>query len=140
MSILGDLINATVTRLNAGSFSESFTAEKRLLPRRELEDITALMVDVFPGSEEWERQARSGVFTKTHNVSIAIQAPITSDANATFETYLALADEILADLSSITNLGGRLIDGFEREGPYSYDFAETLGVFLTMITIRFKGF
>ena len=48
MSIVTDVADAVAEELNAGSFSQAFTAARLVLPRFELKDLVELKVSVVP--------------------------------------------------------------------------------------------
>jgi len=50
MSIATDIADAVAAELNSGSFSQSFTAARLVLPRFELKDLAELKVSVVPKS------------------------------------------------------------------------------------------
>lgn len=140
MSAVVDIIDAVVTRLNAATFSESFTATKRHFPRRDHEDIDALIVDVYPGTEQWAKLDRNGSYLKTYEINVVVEAPVPSDANDELEPYINLVEEIKNDLVDQKRMASRNLVEVEQEAVYSSDFLELNGLFLAVITFKFKGF
>ena len=85
------LIDAIVTRLNAGTFTTSFTAAKRLFPRFKLEDITATVVDVFAGGVEFSKIDRAGNYLKSYEIKLVVLSPLTANTNAALSPFLELS-------------------------------------------------
>ena len=61
MSTVVDVADAVVTALNAGSFSQPFTAERAYLPCYELDDIKQLRVTVVPKTVEMQASTRNSI-------------------------------------------------------------------------------
>lgn len=132
-----DLTDAVVSYLNGLSLSQSFTSTKRLFPRRNKADISALTVDVFPISEEWDKLTRGGTYERVYTVAVAVIKPIDND-NTDIGTNLTLAEEIKENLSNQT-LDSKLCIGLDQPELYSYDFVADSGFFVSQINFRFKG-
>ena len=59
MSKIADIAQAVTDELNAGSFSQEFTAQRTCVPIFELKDMASLHVTVVPKGRELETAART---------------------------------------------------------------------------------
>ena len=135
-----DIADAVVTRLNAGTFSPSFTATKSLLPVYQLQDAPSLLVDVVVGSQTREKLTRGSVWLKSYTVSVIIRAKCDSTNNAELEPLEALGEAIKDHLASNEWSGGVVLSEIEQEVPFSIDRLVEQGIFATQIDFIFKGF
>lgn len=133
-----NVIDAVVTRLNASTFTTSFTASKRLFPRFQLENISATVVDVFPGSVEYVKLDRAGSYLKTYEIKLVILSPLTADNNAALSPFLLLAEEIKDDLAGQLMTGLPLVE-IETDDAFNFDLVETAGLVTYQITLFYKG-
>ena len=137
MAVILDLADAVATRLNAASFTESFTATRDVLPIKALEDIAALEVSVAAGAEAWEKSDRAGSYTVTYDVIVAVQAPIGTETAV--DACLVTVEEVKADLASQRMAGLPLVE-VEQEQPFDAELLYSSNVFLAVITFRYRGF
>lgn len=96
MSTITTIADAVVARLNAGSFSENFTAERHYQPSFDLTDLETLRVSVVPRSlailGASRRQSQYDA-----QIDIGIQKRLSaepSDDQAEIDALLTLAEEI----------------------------------------------
>lgn len=96
-----------VSRLNAGSWSASFTAAKAFLPDQSVKSLKTLKVEVIPRREEMERRTRSA-WTEQPTVSIVVRKKVGAEAGQVsvddVDAIVNLAAEIAADLQTVTRL------------------------------------
>jgi len=97
MALITDIADAVVAELAAGSFSQSFTPERRVLPIFDLPDLKGLHVTVVPRGVEIAGASRA---MSTHDVRIdvGIQKKVGTDLDAEVAQLCGLADEIAAYL------------------------------------------
>ena len=96
MSMVTDIADAVAAELNgaeSGTFGEDFTAERRVLPEFDLEDLAALMVSVVPKAVEITGSTRS-VCQYEIAVDIGIQKKTGTDLDAEVAALGTLVDEI----------------------------------------------
>ena len=96
MSLVTDIADAVAAELNGaeqGTFSESFTAERRVLPQFDLEDLAGLKVSVVPKAVEISGSTRS-VCQYDIAVDVGIQKKLGSDLDAEVAALGTLVDEI----------------------------------------------
>lgn len=137
MAVIVDLVEAVVARLNAASFTESFTAAKDLLPIKALEDIEVLEVSVAAGAEAWVKGDRAGTYTVSYDVVVAVQAPMTTETDV--DACLLTVEEIKADLATQRMASLPLVE-VEQDQPFDADMLYTSNVFLAVVTFRYRGF
>lgn len=93
MSRLGDIADAVVTALNAGSWSQTFTATRVYVPQFDLPDMATLRVTVVGRGVEVARSTRQG-HQYDYRVDVAVQKKLAGDTNAERDALLTLAEEI----------------------------------------------
>jgi hypothetical protein len=91
MSVITDIADAVVASLNAGTFSESFTAERLHQPSFELADLQTLRVSVVPKSMEIRNASRQHSFFDC-TIDVGLQQKVDDDARV--DELLVLAEQI----------------------------------------------
>ncbi len=99
MSLITDIADAVTAELNAappGSFGEAFTAQRRVLPVHELEDLAELKVTVVPKRVEITGSTRS---TSQYEIAVDIGiqrklSPGNTDLDTEVATLGTLVDQI----------------------------------------------
>lgn len=131
------LAGLVVTKLNATTFSQSFTATAKKYPLFKRDETTALEVVAIIGPETWTKLTRGGVCEVLFNVPLVIRQPV-SDPEGEIDDLLELIDEIKHELISST-LGNFTPVGITQLEPYSLEVNETEGLFQSFVTIQYKG-
>ena len=96
MSLVTDIADAVAAEINGApgdTFSEAFTAERRVLPEFALEDLAALKVSVVPKAVEISGSTRS-VCQYEISVDIGIQKKLGTDLDAEVAALGTVVDEI----------------------------------------------
>ena len=96
MSMVTTIADAVAAELNAaeqGTFSEDFTAERRVLPQFDLEDLAALLVTVVPKSVQIAGSTRS-VCQYDVAIDIGVQKKLGTDLDVEVAVMGTLVDEI----------------------------------------------
>lgn len=132
------LVGLVVARLNAVTYSPTFTATARLYPKFVREDTTALEVTVLSGPETWTKLNRAGMCEVLLNIPIVVRKPITSPETET-GALLTLVQEIKDDLIA-TPVGAFTPTGITQTEPFSIDASEAEGLFQSIVTVQYKGF
>lgn len=96
MSTIIDIAEAVATELNAaesGTFSQAFTAQRKVIPAYKLEELDGLKVSVVPKAIEITAATRIG---GQHDfaMDIGIQKRVGRDVDADVQTLIVLVDEI----------------------------------------------
>jgi len=92
-AIVNTIGDAVVTKLNAATFTQSFTAVRKYAPLYRLRDMDALHVTVVTSSESIEQSDRA---TRQHDytIDIGVQKRFSSDALTTLDPLADLVQEI----------------------------------------------
>lgn len=98
MNVLVQLADAIADSLNAGSFSQAFTAERLYQPVFDLPDLAGLRVSVVPRSVEITSTTRAKSFFDC-TVDIGLQLKIDDDIG--IDDLLTLAQEIIDALRGV---------------------------------------
>jgi len=93
VALVTDIADAVTSELNGETFSQAFTAERKVLPEFDLADLAELQVTVVPKGVEISRADRAhGQYDV--QVDIGVQKKIGSDVDAEVTDLLGLVDEI----------------------------------------------
>lgn len=96
MSLVTDIADAVTAALNGadpGTFSEAFTAERRVLPQFDLGDLAGLKVSVVPKAVEISGASRSTCQYEI-SIDIGIQKKLGTDLDAEVAVLGTLVDEV----------------------------------------------
>jgi len=93
MSLTIDIADAVVAELVAGSFSQAFVPERRVLPEFDIADMHDLKVTVVPKAVEISGSSRS-VCQYEVQVDIGIQKKLGTNLDVQVAELLDLVDEI----------------------------------------------
>ena len=89
------IAKAVVTELNAGTFSQAFTAERNYDPEFALSDLATLRITVIPAAITRENDTRT-TQQKTYPVEIGVQKKLAeTDITAEMDALLYLVQEIM---------------------------------------------
>jgi len=108
MSVILSIADAVAAELNTGSFSESFTAQRSVLPIFQLADLTTLKVTIVPKAVETTAISRS-MSQLDVQIDIGIQKKLGKQIDTEVEPLMELVEEIAAflrgrQLQSLTNV------------------------------------
>ncbi len=137
-SVQENIINDVVTRLNAATFTTALTASKRLFPRFKLENITATIVDVYPGPVEYVKQDRAGNYLKGYEIRLVLLSPLTADTNAALSPFLVLSEEIKNDLAG-RNMAGLPLSQIDSDEFLNFELVQTAGLVSIEINLTYQG-
>jgi len=142
MSLLMDVADAVVAELNAGNFSQPFTATRRYDPRRPLKDLSTLRVDVVPSQPSMETTptARDDVFQNDISVDVAVRKKFADGDFAELDPLMDLIEEITEHFQKgwLSDLPHAVLQGIEVAAVADAEYMQTKRVFfsLLMITVR----
>ncbi len=139
MAVITDIADAVVQELNAGSFSQSFTAERNYLPVYELEDIKNLRVTVVPKGMAVQSTGRNST---QHDaaIDIAVQKKLDALDNSTLDPLLALVDEI-ADrfrFKRLDSYPNAIWVNTQNQPVYAPEHLDQLRLFTSVLTLTFR--
>ncbi|MBW1649016.1 MAG: hypothetical protein JRJ72_13110 [Deltaproteobacteria bacterium] len=143
MSLATDIADAVVAELNAapaGTFSQPFTAQRRVLPEFDLEDLAQLKVSVVPKSVEITGSTRAASQYEIA-VDVGVQKKLGKDLDAEVAALGTLVDE-MADF-----LRGRTLDqapfavwvGIRNDPVYAPEHLAERRVFTSVLTVTYRA-
>ena len=139
MAVITDIAEAVVVQLNAGTFSQSFTAERAFLPVFELSDLKNVRVTVVPKGLLIIPGGRS------HNqhdyaIDVAVQKKLDVADNAEIDPLMTLVDEI-ADffrLKRLESYPNAIWLKTENEPVFSQEHLDQMRQFTGLLTFTFR--
>ena len=139
MAEIVDIADAVVTELNAGTFSQEFTAARLYRPEFDLKDMATLHVTVVPKGVETVTVSRS-VVQYDITVDVAVQKKLESESNDEIDPLMNLVEEIatffrLRRLAECPNASWLRT---ENEPVYSPGHLEELRQFTSVLTLTFR--
>jgi hypothetical protein len=139
MALIVDIADAVVAELNAGTFSQSFTAQRLYRPEFDLREMAALHVTVVPRGVETLTVSRSSVQYDV-SVDVAVQQKLSGESNAEIDPLMNLVEEIatffrLRRLSAYPNASWLRT---ENEPVYSPGHLEELRQFTSVLNLTFR--
>lgn len=101
-SQIASIADAMVTLLNAGTFTQEFTATRKWIPKVDLEDLGTICVTVVPKDYVRENETRISV-RKTFQVDIGVQKRLETTTNPEDPTKLTEVDGLMGFMEEIAN-------------------------------------
>lgn len=132
-----NLVDEIVVRLNAVSFTLSFTAVRDLFPIKQSENIEELEVNVVAGPEAWTKLDRDASYLVNYDALVVVEGPVGTTAD--LEDYTELVEQIKADLVK-QKLAGMRVAEVIQDSPFNQERLYTENIFFTIITFRYRGF
>lgn len=140
MSVVVDIADKVVSELNAGTFSQSFTAERAYLPCYALEDVKDLRITVVPKGVEIQIKDRSSTQDDV-GIDIAVQQKLTAADNAEIDPLLALVQEVADSLRFKRFTAPDAVwVGTRNEPVYAQEHLDRFRVFTSLLTFTFRVF
>lgn len=139
MSEIVAIADAVVAELNAGTFSESFTAERLFQPVFELTDLQVLHVSVVPRSVKSQGATRGASFFDCA-VDIGVQKKLGAEDEADIESLLDLVEAISDYLRSRPLQAWPRAAWVKSENApvYAPEHLEQLRQFTSVLTITYR--
>ena len=143
MSMVTDIADAVAAELNGavpGTFSEDFTAERRVLPEFDLEDLAGLKVTVVPKSVQIAGSTRSACQYDIA-VDIGIQKKLGTDLDAEVAAMGTLVDEITDFLRRrpLAAMSSTVWVGTTNDPVYAPAHLAERRVFTSVLTIVYRA-
>jgi hypothetical protein len=101
MSLALTLTDAIVSALNAGDFTETFTAQRKLVPRKVDADFDGVLVDAIPTPQSREVETRNNT-AKVQTVAIVVDRKVQWDATLNDVNHTQ-ADEVIVTAEEIAD-------------------------------------
>lgn len=139
MSAIIEIAEAVKEELNAGSFSQPFTAERHYQPLFELKDMKDLHVSVVPNGISIHPLGR-GQNQYDVKIDVAVQKKFDTDDAPELDPLMTLVEEI-ADhfrLKRLTNYTGAMWVKTENAPVYAQEHMEQLRQFTSVVTFTFR--
>ena len=143
MSLATDIADAVATELNAAdpaTFSETFTAQRMVLPAFDLPDLAELKICIVPKSVTITASTRTASQYEIA-VDIGIQKKLGKDLDAGVESLGTLVDEI-ADYLTRRPLAAAAFaawTGIENEPVYAPEHLTEQRVFTSVLTVTYRA-
>jgi hypothetical protein len=143
MSLVIDIADAVAAELNAappGTFSQSFTAQRRVLPEFDLEGLADLRVTVVPRSVEITGSTRSASQYDIA-VDIGVQRKLGKDLDAEVAALSSLVDAIRDYLRRrpLASLPWATWVSIANEPVYSPEHLAEQRVFTSVLTVTYRA-
>ena len=141
---LQDVADGVVTDLNAGSWSQSFTAARVALPEFTVPDLATLQVPVAIRSTSQERLTRTRVIDVVEiDIGVMKKIDVTgSIGKADVDPFVTLVDEI-AEYFFTTRLSGfpTALPTVSTPDPvYDQEYLEKKRAFFAIVRLEFRVF
>jgi len=143
MSLVIDIADAVAAELNAaapGTFSEAFTADRKVLPAHDLSELAELKVTVVPKAVEITGSTRT-VSQYDIAVDIGVQQKLTKDLDGEVPVLATLVDEI-ADYLRRRPLSAAAFAVWVRtvnEPVYAPEHLANERVFTSVLTVTYRA-
>ena len=139
MSNVANIADSIVAELNAGSFSQSFTAERHYRPLFDLADMKTLRVSVVPRGQIVNPGSRTrNAFD--YSVDVAVQKKLDAGDNAEFDPLLSLVEEV-ADhfrLKRLASFPEAIWIRTANEPIYATEHLDELRQFTSVLTLTYR--
>ena len=139
MAIIADIADAVAAEINAGSFSQSLTAERLYLPVFDLKEMQDLRVTVVPKSLLTLPGGRA------HNqhdyaIDVAVQKKLQAADNAEIDDLMTLVDEIADHLrfKRLSSYPNAIWLKTENQPVYAPEHLHELRQFTSILTFTFR--
>jgi len=139
VSVITDIAEAVKEDLNAGSFSQPFTAERHYQPLFELKDMKTLKVSVVPNGITVNPLGR-GQNQYDVKIDVAVMKKFSKDDAAELDPLMLLVEEI-ADhfrLKRLAGYAGAMWIRTENVPVYAQEHMEQLRQFTSVLTFTFR--
>ena len=137
-SQIAGMCDAVVTKLNAATLSQPFTAQRLYQPVRGLEEMNELRVSVVPRAIDLGVQDRNTQRIEL-DIDIAVQKRVENELSD-IDTLLQLVEEIIAELWSdpVINPPQSRVVAIRNEPLFAPDHLRDLRQFTSVITVTFR--
>ena len=139
MKIAIDIADAIVAELQSGSFSESVTVVRRVLPEYQLSELKALTVTVVPKSVQITNITRESSSYEVA-VDIGIQQKISKDTDAEVTRLSGIVTEVVNFLNrrTLAALPQVQFKSVANEPVYAPEHLSENRLFTSIVTLTYK--
>jgi len=135
MAQITSLADNIVATLNAGSYSMTLTAERKIRVRADLSVIQDLVVWVVPRSVTQEVNTRVSDMA-TYTVQIAVMKAAVTDEE--IDGLMDLVEELASEISRV-NYDGFRYSAQSNDPIYEPNRIDDEAVFMSIIEVEYKG-
>jgi len=142
MSKISAIADELVTLLNAGSYTEAFTAVKAYHPVKDLADISTVQVTVIPaGIPRQELSDRAATSDRLYRPDVVMQKRIDPDDSDAVEALLDTCEEIcnLVEGTILTE-SDVVCEEVENDPAYEIDKVDDYSEFISVISCSFRAY
>jgi len=139
MSTVVNVADAVVTSLNAGTFSQPFTAQRKYVPAVDLADLATLHVTVVPRAVAITTATRdSSYFDCT--VDVGIQQKVDPDQVAELDALVNLAEELVDHLRlrRLDSYPGAVWMSITHEPVFAPEHLDQERAFTSVISVTYR--
>lgn len=140
-AVINAIGDAVVTKLNAGTFSQSFTAVRKYAPHFRLRDMDTLHVTVVTSSEDI---AQSDRVTRSHDytIDIGVQKRFSSDALTALDPLQDLVQEISDEFTgaALTGYTSATWTGTTVDPIFAPDHMTKFRQFTSVVRLAYRVF
>lgn len=139
MSTVVDIADAVVASLNAGTFNQTFTAERLYQPTFDLSEMNTLHVSVVPRSRNSQMAARDSTFEECA-IDIGIQKKVDPDDPDQIDALMDLVEEISDHLKMrrLATTPAAAWLSIENEPVLAREHLEQMRQFTSVLTVTYR--
>jgi len=137
-----ETVDALVTSLDGGTFTQAFTAEKRQFPLFDVRDVDALTVVCYSLGRQIEKASRqyaAASWPKTWQVACNVKQR-TDGSNDEVDDLLLLVEQIADHVADAGKLAGAVVREVTTERLYDARSLDQQALFDAEIIITLAGF
>lgn len=139
MSLATDIADAVVDELNAGTFSQTFLAERQYRPDFDLAEMKTLHVTVVPKGIAVSGLSRSQNLFDV-SVDVAVQKKVAAESDAELDPLMTLVEELAESfrLRRLSSLPSAVWLKTENVPVYAVEHLEQKKLFTSVLTFTFR--
>ncbi len=139
MALVAEVAQAVTDALNAGDFSQVFTAERAYRPQYELSAMRTLRVSVVPHGVETRALDRTRAVTDIR-IDVGVQKKLESEAPAEVDPLMELVAEIAGHFRQrrLAGLPRAVWIATENAPLYAPEHLQELRQFTSVVTFTFR--
>lgn len=139
MATIIDIADAVAAAINAGTFSQSVTAEREYLPTHELAKSQGLTVTVVPRGITSQTTGRK-VLQQDYEIDVAVRKKLQTKEQEELDDLMELSEEVIRhlQLTRLASYGVAIWIGTEVRAPYSPEHLHEFRQFTSLATLTYR--
>lgn len=139
MAPILEIAEAVKEELNAGEFSQSFTAERHYQPTFELKEMKDLHVTVVPKDIEFQLATRNSS-QRDYRIDLAVQKKVTVADKGELDELMGLVQEIVSFLErrKLASIPTAMWIRTANEPVFAQEHLEQFGQFTSILTLTYR--